>query len=251
MEATCSVCGSGFTYVVRGRGSKPNVCSDECRAEGRRRAVAKQRAGAGMCLILECSNAAQNKASGLCPKHYARLRRTGETELRRRPIKGGLVQKSGYVLAYVPGHPLAIRAGSNHVREHRVVFYDRHGEGPFCCHWCGRPVTWRTMHVDHVNADRGDNRIENLVASCPRCNQARGLAKLTRAARRLWGKPIEWNGQSRTLSEWSDVIGISRSALQWRIDHGWDLDRVFTTPRGKQGPAAKARIRPWRLEAAA
>lgn len=42
-------------------------------------------------------------------------------------------------------------------------------------------------------------------------------------------KKIEYNGESRTLGEWSKLTGIHPSVLYWRI-HNWPLDKVFTTP---------------------
>jgi hypothetical protein len=37
-------------------------------------------------------------------------------------------------------------------------------------------------------------------------------------------------GRSLTLGEWSEILGISRTALRDRIDHGWPVERALTTP---------------------
>lgn len=64
--------------------------------------------------------------------------------------KGGrTVDKNGYVLLWMPGHPEANRHGQ--VREHRIVMARK----------LGRPLT-REEVVDHINRDTGDNRPENL-----------------------------------------------------------------------------------------
>jgi len=53
------------------------------------------------------------------------------------------------------------------------------------CYWCGAIIDWfpggktsaGALIVDHLNEKRDDNRLENLVPSCHRCNALRGLAK--------------------------------------------------------------------------
>jgi hypothetical protein len=93
-----------------------------------------------------------------------------------------------YIYLYRPGHPIADKNGR--VQEHRMVLYDAIGPGPHCCHWCGRPsLTWggrAGVAVDHLNRDPSDNRVENLVVSCQRCN--------TSPART---GPVEWDVRLR------------------------------------------------------
>lgn len=88
----------------------------------------------------------------------------------------------GYVYVYAPGHPLASKGKIPKVAEHRQVLYDAIGPGPHPCHWgCGRiDLQWGGIggiHADHLNDDASDNRRENLVVSCQRCNNARAAAK--------------------------------------------------------------------------
>jgi hypothetical protein len=92
------------------------------------------------------------------------------------------------------------------------------------------------MHVDHLNEIVDDNRPENLVASCPLCNQWRGRDKMIDKMRRLYGIWIDFRGQRRMLTDWAESIGITRTALQARLKAGWSLERALTEPRGKFGP---------------
>ena len=77
----------------------------------------------------------------------------------------------GYVRVKLPGHPFA-RAGW--VREHVLVLYAELGPGPHPCDGCGQPLEWDVnLEVDHLDYDRSNNRIENLVAVCRGCNNRR------------------------------------------------------------------------------
>lgn len=79
-------------------------------------------------------------------------------------------------------HPLARVKG--YVLLHRAVLYDVIGPGPHPCHWCGTPVDWvapkypshdlPTLTTDHVDANTHNNRPENLVPACIKCNAGRG-----------------------------------------------------------------------------
>lgn len=70
------------------------------------------------------------------------------------------------------GHPLANRIGT--LAEHRKVAYETFGDGPHPCHWCGVLLDWggtSGINIDHLNGVKDDNRKENLVISCLRCNR--------------------------------------------------------------------------------
>lgn len=41
---------------------------------------------------------------------------------------------------------------------------------------------------------------------------------------------IEFAGYNRCLAEWAECTGIPRETIRRRLDKGWDLERVFTTP---------------------
>ena len=188
-----------------------------------------------LCCVDKCGRPATRISSQMCEKHYYRKRRNGTTEYIGNAIPGNLEHYHGYVLQAAPGHPVAL--GSHRVYQHRVAYYDAHGEGPFICHWCGVLVTWKDMHVDHVDSNPQNNNLSNLVSSCARCNQERGHDKMRKTILEKHG--ITVHGRTLTLTQWAKELGVARSALQFRIKAGWPIDRVFSHPKGATGPKRK------------
>lgn len=192
------------------------------------------------CTVDGCDRDATRVSWGLCEKHHARVRRHGSTD-RLDTFKPGAREHDGggYLLDYAPDHPLRVGA-SPRVYQHRIVYFDHHGEGPFSCYHCGSKQTWDTMHVDHLDDNPKNNEISNLVCSCPICNQRRGIWKIKRTMQENSGWMIEYKGERLHVSEWADRLGITSESLKNRIKN-WPMDRAMTEPRGKTGPRANNR----------
>lgn len=85
---------------------------------------------------------------------------------------------SPYKTIRLADHPLARSGGS--VLLHRVVLYDAIGPGPHPCHWmnileCGQDALEWThdiygICVDHLDRNRRNNDVSNLVPACHSCN---------------------------------------------------------------------------------
>lgn len=241
--ATCPGCSTEFE-MPRGRGQARKYCTAEC---GQRHWHQSRKEKAyPSCSVDGCQDPATRVGPGLCEKHYYRVRRQGTTEFvgnakpgnlthsRGRTKPGDREHSNGYVLAAAPGHPRAL--GAYRAYQHRVVFTDTHGEGPFKCNWCGVEVTWGDMHVDHLDEDKTNNAPVNLVASCAVCNMHRSDEKKMANYREKFG--IAHAGEKLTLNEWAARLGISWVALRWRLDNGWPLEKALTQGRGKTGPCS-------------
>jgi len=183
-----------------------------------------------MCTVDGCSIPARSASSPYCEKHYMRFYRNGTTE--RKIVASVREHSHGYVLVPASGHFLA--RGSSHAYQHRLVYHATHGDGPFSCHWCGLPATWDEMHIDHLDDDKKNNDVSNLVASCPECNQKRGQYKIQNSWRKRVG--VTALGTTKTMNEWAKHAGISRQSLINRLKLGWSFEDAITRPRGKFGP---------------
>lgn len=188
------------------------------------------------CSVESCVTPVRSSGAKFCEKHYMRVRRHGSTDKLSNLKDGLLVHSHGYLLAHVPKHPLA--KASKRVYQHRVVFYDHHGAGPFACHWCATQVTWDAMHVDHVDADVTNNAIGNLVASCPRCNQERGLPKM-RMTMKASGRLLTAHGKTMCVADWARHLGLSRGTIIGRIEKGMLIENALSPHRSKCGPARR------------
>lgn len=167
----CRQCGVSFQYEI-GIGKDRYLCSDFCRL--RARAVhAKMKP---LCVVDGCKNH-RGYSSGICNACYTRLKRTGTLERRRFVYR--CVTTNGYIKASAVDHPLATRG---YVYEHRMILFDAIGNGPHPCYWCTAPVQWikgacskGALVVDHLDGDKQNNALGNLVPACNRCNANRGV----------------------------------------------------------------------------
>lgn len=192
------------------------------------------------CTAMGCGRQPRSRTSPYCETHYYRLRRHGSVDADFSRVAAGRTEHShGYVLLNAPEHPLTRRHSGANEYEHRVVFYNANGGGPFKCHWCGGVVTWDDMHVDHLNSIKDDNRLENLVSSCAACNQKRGIWKMKKTMRERYGRRLTLGVLTLSISEWSRQLGITPQALKFRIASGWSIESALTTPRGKTGPKGR------------
>lgn len=184
------------------------------------------------CKVEGCSSLPTRPKWGVCEKHHARFRRSGGYGLI--PPKERYVHSGGYIIVRDSECKLS-RNGV--VYEHRKVFYEKNGDGPFGCNWCGSEVTWGNLHIDHLDGVKDNNDISNLVASCALCNQARGREKMITAIREKSGRFLTYKGETLTCNEWAKKVGISRTTIMNRLDNiGMSVEEAFEKPVGKTGP---------------
>ena len=129
------------------------------------------------CTVPGCEKPTRSTGADWCKMHYHRWYRHGSVDRVATRIRTGADRR--YRTVPAKGHPLAHANGRAY--EHRVVLYDLIGPGTHECFWCGVMVEWGPkgspdeLQPDHLNNDGGDNRPENLVPSCRRCNTTRAI----------------------------------------------------------------------------
>ncbi len=219
----CPQCGCQFQYEIS-RGNDRLYCSGECR-----RAIARAKrnklTNSLECKVDGCHKHPRAVGSSLCDMHYSRLRRNGI--IGTLPVKRTekIKHSGGYVLVYAPGH--VVGRGKAHVYEHRKIFYDANGEGPFKCHVCGANQTWDTMHIDHLDDDKTNNSIDNLAPSCPTCNQGRGRHKMVRT-NQARGVQVTAFGKTMSMAQWVRETGVPRTTLARRLRNGWSAEEALS-----------------------
>ena len=192
--------------------------------------------GEPKCQTPECKEKAIRSKKTLCYACYMRQYRKGTTDYT--PKARPRLTEHGYIMATATYHPLRAGKGKGSEYQHRVVYYDAHGEGPFQCHWCGVAVTWANMHVDHINGVRTDNHISNLCASCAKCNVTRDRTKCNAAIKNAIGYWYTAFGRTQCVNDWAQEIGISDTAMRTRLKN-WPLERALSEPPGPRGPKSR------------
>lgn len=49
---------------------------------------------------------------------------------------------------------------------------------------------------------------------------------------------ITWRGETRCMTEWGELLGLSRDVLKYRLREGWSIERALSTPLQKSTGSA-------------
>jgi hypothetical protein len=88
-----------------------------------------------------------------------------------------------------------------------LSFYEDMGERP------------KGLTLDRIDND-GDYTPEN-------CRWATQQQQCTNKRN---NRRIKYKGETKTMSQWADHLGVSRSAFQSRVYAGWPVEKIFKTP---------------------
>lgn len=86
----------------------------------------------------------------------------------------------------------------------------------------------------------------------PAAQHASAPCKRKRTHRKPPGAGIDYvtyEGHTKSYSDWSKTTGISETALRWRLQNGWPMQKAMTTPmrvvvrkKRKAGAGAPAQV---------
>jgi len=71
------------------------------------------------------------------------------------------------------------------------------------------------------------DRIDNNGDYCPK--NCRWATRSEQARNKRNVPIIEYNGELKTMAEWSEITGIKRSTIAMRIHYGWGIDKTLST----------------------
>jgi hypothetical protein len=135
-----------------------------------------------ICCVIGCDKPSRSPGNNsMCEMHYYRKRRTGNTEIiKQERIKNDF--SKDYVKMHNRNHPMSC-SKNGMIYQHRQILFDKIGWGPHKCFWCGDEIDWMpgernkkgSLVVDHFNGNKRDNKPDNLIPSCHKCNATRGL----------------------------------------------------------------------------
>lgn len=185
------------------------------------------------CAAEGCDRDARYKKLQLCQKHYFRHWRYGTTDLTNSRAYR-YTHSNGYQMIYEPSHPLSQEKG--YIYEHRFVLFNAKGYSLTECESCGKEWSWSNIygsHVDHIDCDKSNNKIENLRPLCNACNVNRHRKPEHEYKGNL---AITYKERTMTANEWgreSDVP-VAGYTIRARIKAGWSAEKALFTPSRKK-----------------
>lgn len=82
-------------------------------------------------------------------------------------------------------------------------------------------------YKENLTIDRKDNSLGYSPMNC-RWTTFKVQANNTR--KNVW---IEYLGQTKTISQWSEITGLARCLISYRRTHGWSIEKILLTPARK------------------
>jgi len=113
--------------------------------------------------------------------------------------------------------------------EKRKSYKNYGGRGIKVCeewHDMNNFFNWAITHgySDDLTIDRENNDGDYCSENC------RWVTMKVQNNNRRGNRIITYNGETRTLMQWSEILGVTYALLRSRLCRGWPVEKAFTTP---------------------
>lgn len=177
------------------------------------------------------SKAKRNKNFFCSVEHYSQHRRQNRKRYGRHRFKHGMAKTRIHII-YLG------MVGRCTNKKSRA--YPRYGGRGIKVEWSSFESFYKDMgqsYLEHI-ADYGEkntsiDRIDNDGNYCrENCRWATNKEQANNTSKNIF---IEWDGHTRTISEWSDAAGIPAGTIRNRIYKGWPTRELFKALKTNNG----------------
>ncbi|MFA6851468.1 MAG: hypothetical protein WCS30_14090 [Selenomonadaceae bacterium] len=123
-----------------------------------------------------------------------------------------------------------MRQRCNNPHNNAYKYYGKRGIS-VCEEWLdfGNFYKWsmNNGYQENLTIDRKNNSLGYSPNNC-RWTTLKVQANNTR--KNVW---IEYKGQNKTISQWSEITGLARCLISYRRTHGWSIEKILLTPARK------------------
>lgn len=109
--------------------------------------------------------------------------------------------------------------------------YGQKGIG-ICAEWKNDFAAFERWSLENgYSPDLTIERVDNAKGYCP--ENCKWATRKEQQNNTSYNHMLTFQGKTRTLKQWSEITGISYTALYNRTRRGWNVERILTTPQSK------------------